>query len=461
MISLFLAVISIFLYLRKNYFPSLLIFFFLLMDGFQVIPIKILTAGSFSGATSDSALFLFFVLFVFRGRIWLSYPSVKSSFAKWVFLFIGIIILNSFYGLFVQDYSAGDVFKGCRLYFFVLSFLMFTEVPLPVMLKLIKVLIVITFIQAILFVLQIVTGHSILQGADELEDEDLSYTRFYNAPKFIDFAMAVMLFWNPFKKNKWIKWIMIFVFSCTIVGPLDRGYLFAWFFAIGLVSILFNRLDKKIFYIISIVITGFVVLSITLVQKRIDQAIDELSVLESISQGHAILEDNTFTYRIQHLTERVDYIASQPMGWLFGIGLVDEGAPQVNRLPFKYGLPDPITGRIAKVYTPDISWSMLFLTMGFVGTFIYIMIFIRIIFQFSRSKVIPEVSKILFVLIVLGLIVSVTSNNLTLPTFYVPILLLVMVIEKKALQKNNKINKTYNIRYDNKPIGINYNSNLQ
>jgi hypothetical protein len=461
MISLLLAAISIFLYLRRKYFASLIIFFFLFLDGFQIVPLSILTAGSFSGATLDSALFIFVGLFLTRGRVWLKHPIMQTSFAKWIMVFIGLVILNLIYGLFVMDYTFADIFKGGRLYFFLLSFLMFTEVPLQVIHKLIKTLVVITFFQSILFVLQIVTGHSILQGPKELEDEKLSYVRFYNVPMLINFAMLIAMFWNPFEKFKWLKWAFIAVFGATIVGPLDRGYLFAWFFSIGLFTVIYNRLDRKIFYILGIVILGFAVLSISVVQKRINEGIEDLSALETISSGHTILQDNTFTYRIQHLAERIDYISSEPVGWLFGIGLVDERAPQVDHLPFHFGLSDPSTGRITKVYTADIAWSMLFLTLGFVGAFLYVMIFIRILLKFSKNSFIPEISKIIFILIVLNFITSITSSALIQPTFYIPLFLLVVFIFKyQMLQQNNKKKiALIQQRHDTTP-NIDYNSNL-
>ncbi|WP_184542704.1 hypothetical protein [Mucilaginibacter sp. FT3.2] len=459
MISLFLAAISIFLFLRKKYFPSLMIFFFLFLDGFQIIPLDILTAGSFSGATLDSALFVFIGLFLLRGRVWLKHPIMQASFAKLVMVFIGLVILNLIYGLVVMDYSFADVFKGGRLYFFLLSFLMFTEIPLQIIYKLIKTLIFITFIQSILFSLQIVTGHSILQGPKELEVEDLNYVRFYNGPKLVDFSMLIVLFWNPFTKIKWLRWAMIFVFACNIVGPLDRGYLFAWFAAIGLSAVIYNRFDRKVFYILGIVIVGFAVLSISVVQKRVNEAIENLSALETISSGHTILDDNTFTYRIQHLAERIDYISTEPVGWLFGIGLVDERAPQVDHLPFHWGLADPSTGRITKVYTADIAWSMLFLTLGFVGTFLYALIFIWILLKFKKNSFIPEISKVIFTLIVLTFITSITSSGLIQPSYYVPLFVLIVFICKYQMQQTNK-KKTASIQPHDTTPNLNYNSNL-
>jgi hypothetical protein len=438
MISLILAAVCLFLYLRKNYFMSLMIFFFLFLDGFQIIPLNVLTYGSFSGASSDSALFAFIGLFLIRGKVWLKHPIVKASFSKIIFVFIGLVILNFLYGLWVQDYSFGDIFKGSRTYFFLLSFLMFTEIPLDIIYKTIKVLVVITFLQSILFLLQIVTGHTLLQGPKELEDDDLNYIRFYNTPKIIDFALAIIIFWNPFEKIKGLRVVIIFAFACTIVGTLHRGYLFSWFFAIALFAIIFNRLDRKIFYIIAIVILGIGVLSISVVQKRVDEALDELTVLENISSGRTIMEDNTFTYRINHLSERVNYITTQPMGWLFGIGLVDERAPQVYHLPFKYGLKDPLTGRIQKVYTPDITWSMLILTLGFVGTIVYVYLFIKILLKYSKNKIIPEISKVIFVLITLTFTMSFTGTQLISPTFYLPIFMLIMILYRYQMNLTEK-----------------------
>lgn len=432
MICYLLALISIVEFTRKRYFNALMIFFFLLLEGFQLIPVDLLTIGFFSGTSIDAALLVFLGLFFIRGQYWLKSIINNASFSKAIWLFILLLFLNMGYGV-INGYSFGDVFKGARLYLFLLSFLMLTEVPMNEMLRIIRVLIIITFLQSILFLLQVVTGQTILlQGPKELDMEDLNYKRFYNMPKLLDLALASCLFWFPFKASKKIRLLFISIFVLTALAPLHRGYIFSWLITITLYSLLFNNYAKKALYL-SLIAGGIVViLSVEVLRNRFMEAFDQLSIVGDIISNRLIYDSNTFLYRVNHLTERLAYINKEPVRWFMGIGLIDEKASQVAALPLQYGLPDPVTGNPIKVYTPDLVWSMLLLTMGYLGGLFYVNIFLRILRKYSKHAISKEISKVIFTLILIGFFSSFTSNMLLQPFFFIPILMLILIIEKKA-----------------------------
>lgn len=432
MICYLLILICIVEFSRKRYFNSLMIFFFLLLEGFQLIPMDILTIGFFSGTSIDAALMAFLGLFCIRGQYWLKSLINKASFSKAIWLFIIILVLNMGYGL-LNGYAPGDIFKGARLYILLLSFLMLAEVPMEVLLKVIKVLIIITFFQSVLFLLQVITGRTILlQGPKELDMEELNYRRFYNVPKLLDLALASCLFWFPFRLSKKIRIIFIAVFVLTAIAPLHRGYIFSWILTVTLYSLLFNNYAKKALYLSLIAGGIIVILSVEVLRDRFMEAFDQLAVLGDIVSNKLVYDSNTFLYRVNHLTERLSYINKEPIRWLMGIGLIDEKAPQVTSLPLQYGLPDPVTGNPIKVYTPDLVWSMLLLTMGYVGGLFYMNIFVRVLRKYSRHIASKDISKVIFTLILIGIFSSFTSNMLLQPFFFIPILMLILLIEKRA-----------------------------
>ncbi|TKT87654.1 hypothetical protein [Dyadobacter frigoris] len=440
MICYLLVVISIAQYIRKEYFYSLLIFFFLLLEGFQVIPLNILTIGFFSGSSIDASLLVFLGLFVLRGNYWIKNAVRKTKFAKAIFIFIFILISNVIYGLLI-GYSFGDVFKGARLYIFLLSFLMFTEISEVELIRVLKVLLIITFVQSILFLLQVVTGQTLLQGPKELLVNDLKYTRFYNTPKLLDLSLAITLFWFPFGYSKKIRFVFIFIFVLAVLAPLHRGYMFAWFLTVAIHSLIYNSYTKKIIYVILLGFLLIIILSVEVLRSRVFEAINQLSILSDIFSNRVIYDSNTFLYRVNHLTERLSYINNIPLGWLFGIGLVDEKAPEVLTLPLRYGLPDPISGNIVKVYTPDLVWSMLFLTMGYIGAFFYVNIFIVLARRYSYNTINLNISKVILSLILIGAFSSFTSNTFLQPHFFIPILLLAIIVEKKKIAGKQRLIK--------------------
>lgn len=428
-----LVVICIIEFVKKNYFRSLMIFFFLLLDGFQVLPLGFLTWGFFSGASSDAALLAFLAIFIIRSPNWFNKRIKNNKVGKAILLFTYFLLANILYGLIVKRYAFVDVFRGGRNYLFLLSFFMFLEVPLNVIMKVVKVLTFITFIQSILYILQIITGQPILAGGDKnYLMQDLDYTRFYNTPKLLNFALMVCLFWFPFGSFlKKYRLLFIGVIMLAFFGPLHRGYIISFFLAIMLYALLFNSYIKKVFYISFVGGFAIAISTIDIVRKRFSGVIEQMSFLSDIYSNKAIEASNNFSYRINHLMERIIYINTHSFGWLFGIGVLDDKAPEAINLPFQYGIADPISGAIQKIYTPDIVWSLLFLTLGYVGTILYLNVYAKILWDYSRNSVSIEISKVIFVLILLEFFTTFTSSSLIEPDFFMPILILVVIIEKR------------------------------
>lgn len=429
MICYIFILVCIIEFVKKRYFNSLMFFFFLFLEGFQIIPMDILTLGFFSGYSGDAALLIFFILFIIRGKYWVNNSIKNTLFSKTIFLFLFILSLNMLYGL-AKGYSFGDVFKGARLYLFLPGFLMFTEIPLPVFIRVFRVLIIITFFQSLLFLLQVVTGVTLLQGPKELFMDDIQYTRFYNLPKLLDFSMAICLFWFPFKLSKLIRFIFIGVFALTIIAPLHRSYIIMWFVVLALYSFFYNNSSKKVLYFLALSTVAFILSTLELIRNRFSDALDQIAVLTTVYTSGKVEETGTFAYRVAHLLERLSYINSQSLGWFFGIGLLDEKSPEVASLPLKIGLPDPITGGIVKVYTPDLVWSLLILTMGYVGAIFYMAIFINILRKYSKNIKSIEISKVIFILVLLPILLSFASNTLLNPIFFIPVFVLILIIEK-------------------------------
>jgi len=430
MICYALILLCIAEYLQKRFIGSMVIFWFLLLEGFQVIPLAFLTFGFFSGTTIDAALLCFLALFVLRGSHWINQLRIARAVKIAIVAFLVMLLLNTLYG-YLNGYALIDIFRGARLYLFLGSFLMFVEMPLTDTLKIVKFLVILTFFQSILFLLQVVTGTSLMQGPEALVLEDDNYIRFYNLPKLLDFALLISLFWFPFNLSKKLRYLFIVVFILTMIAPLHRGYLVAWFLSLILSSLYFNNYFEKVKYVTVMAILGAVVLSIGLVRNRIYEAMLQFSILADVFSGNVIYESNTFIYRINHLMERIDLVNLRALGWLFGIGLVDDHAPQAANLPLNYGLPDPITGQIIKVYTPDLVWSMLILTMGYIGALLYLNIFVNILYRYAKLPADVGLKKVLFTLIFLAILTSFTGVFLLQPYFFLPCLILLVIISKE------------------------------
>jgi hypothetical protein len=281
---------------------------------------------------------------------------------------------------------------------------------------------------------QILLGQAILQSSNESFFEDINFTRFYNSPKLLDFSLAFCLFKFPFSFNPKFRYLFIAVFILTIIGPLHRGYILAWLFVSFIMLLIFIPNYLKLGYSFIGLFFIFLLNSVGILKYRFSNIIEEFSVLSDIYSNKINIDVNTFSYRLSHLSERMSYLNSEFIYWIIGIGFVDESSPEVFKLPFKYGLVSQETGLLVKVYTPDLVWSMLFLTMGYIGSMVYLNIFFQSFRKLVFRKWSNSYSKILFVLIMMALITSFTSNYLINPVFFVSYLLVIVLVEKS----NNK-----------------------
>lgn len=425
-------------YVKKRYTTSLIIFYFLLLEGLQIVPMSFLTLGFFSGISTDGALLVLLGLAVIRGPIWFKNPIRYTAVGKAIIFFMYYAIVNVLYGVIVQRYSFIDVFRGARDYLFMLTFFMFSEVPLKTIVRVIRILIIIVAFQSVLYLLQIYTGHEILQaGSTTQYMTGIGYHRFMNVPRLLSFAMAVCFFWFPFtgfiKKYRNLLLVLLIV---TFIGPLPRAGIICWFAAIIIYSFIYEGYLKRSIYLIGAGIAALMLSYVDIISKRFSSVMDQLSVLNELFSNQQleavqVADGNTFLYRLNHLLERLAYINTHSLGWLFGIGFLDEKAPQAQELPFKYGLINPDTHHVLKIFTVDLIWSPALLLMGYVGTIIFLNIYLKILRNYSRINASIKVSKVIFILVVLSFLVSFTSDAMIDAEYYVPILMLVVLLEKK------------------------------
>ena len=429
MICYALIIIGFAFYQKKLYYAFSIILLFFLTDAFQVIPLKIITIGFFSGATLDAALLLVLsIVFVFKRK-----ALFKHSLFKPIRIFIYFIIFDVFISLLLFQYDFGSIFRSLRNYLFLLSFVIFYTEDSEWIFKFIRLLIILTAIQSLLFIGQIVFNIPLLNGAsiDEVGIiEDIGYKRYYNLPKFLDFSFLLCIFFFPFKQVQ-LKIVLLTLFIVTIVAPLHRAYLLVYFITFIIYVSLFNSFQKRIIYLILILCLAAGVGSIPAVNNRISSAIDEIVDFQKTSSSvRGYTNGGTFSYRINHLQERLDYTLSQPLGFWVGLGLIDDKSPETRKIPFKFGLPDLKTGKITKIYTPDIAWSMLVVNYGILGTVLFVLIFLKLMRFFWRNRA-DKIGHIGFIIIIVGFLGSFTGNFILLPYFYFSIFITIFLMSRK------------------------------
>lgn len=434
MIGILLLIISIFLFNIKKFYASLMLFFMFATNGFQIIPVNWLMAGIPLDKGSDLAVV--YILYVCIKKFSLIKRILRlNPIFNWCLYLLTFTTITAFYSYFILEYPLTNIIQVYRQYIFFISFILFFVIPLPILKKVFHSLAIITVLQSFLFLLQIALGIILLLAIDGSENVTThlegSYIRYYNSPALLIPTLFYFLFVYKFK-NPVLFYPIIILLFLTVIGPLHRSAIMAVVAAITVYTVL-----KKGN---SIYLTGLGVLIvlgsfIDIVNERMNEAYLDITAtfssnlnLQNIDQG-----DNNLVFRIAHFLERYDYMIKQPFGWLFGIGLISDNSPLAKKLPFRNGLVSELTGQVVQIDTGDLIYSPLLLTLGIVGTIVYLLVFIKFLIYFFKNFKYSDYSVIGFLTILNGIFISMAGTEMLSFTFRLTILFLSVVVYKQMI----------------------------
>jgi hypothetical protein len=144
-----------------------------------------------------------------------------------------------------------------------------------------------------------------------------------------------------------------------------------------------------------------------------------------------VFRKSTFTFRLALLFERNQYLLEHPKSMFIGAGLLAEDSKQVNQMfDFQIGLADIVTNQTMQLDSPDISYSSLLLRMGYLGTLLYLSLFIYLMVFFYKHKE-NKYGLFSFLFLVLSMGTSFFSANLLMPITYMLPLMSYTIIQKE------------------------------
>jgi hypothetical protein len=379
-------------------FGFVIVFFGLITNGFQIVPISLMTVPQI-GITKcyDLGLVLMVLYIISRQKQCASYffrPEFRLI--RYILYFVLIEVIVSLY---IYKYAPAVVVRVLRSYLFFLSFLIFSAYDIKQLNRLMIILVWITFAQALIYDFQNVVGTQILnQGLDEaaaVSDSNAmgGLIRFYNTPVFLVAAYAyLMIFRSQFKKSNW--WLLLLTFFSVVLLSMHRSLLIS-FVMVTILSYLRSVDVYKRIMLFGVTVALFF-LSINLLPERLSSGFSNLSELGGLSLRPGFVsanyvqnqDENSSMYRAYHFIERLQYVLEKPIRVAFGIGFLTEDAPQASQLNFIVGIEkEGQPGEVDQIDTGDITWSQLILQLGLVGTLLYLyMILFYMIYLFARSK---------------------------------------------------------------------------
>jgi hypothetical protein len=448
-----LAIIAVVLYVMEYKIPALLLFFFFLTSGFNLIPEEV-TEFAFISKGADYAFL------ILLGIIGIDFFCIKDyfqpdKFFKYLIPFGLFLIICIFYNKFSIHVTWTEIIRACRYLFFWMAYFVFRNMEKEQLEKLLKYLFYVTVFLSTLFLLQQLIRDNILVETNSggIILWGMNLIRFYNQPDMIHFVTFMAIYHNPCKGRK--KVVTTILLIAALLGAFHRSLLGAFIVAIAVGYIIrLPRLQRiKVMATASILLLFVIVFAgIKFVKSR--TYID----LQSVASGNFTdldidmdeLENATFTFRMAHLLERNQYLWEHPKAMVLGAGLHSEDSKIIDKIfDFKIGLIEELTDNVIQLDTGDISYSILILRFGYLGTFLNLGLFVYLMIFFYKKRE-NKYGFFSFLYLILTFGVSFFSSNLVYPiTFLLP-LISYQIIQKTASEENVNKNRNKMMNFENR-----------
>ena len=442
MIGLILAIIGIYLHQRKDdrkSYVSLIILFFFITNGFQIIPISVLAFGiNAISKTSDFALFYIFGCILSSPlksvNVFFNIPYFNS--VRWI-IFVSFIC--AIYSYLIFDYEWTYINRVWRLYLFFLVFIPLASVKFEVLIRVIRTIVLITTGLSIVFLLQILIGKNILLSLGEVTNTTLqgtTYIRYYNTPILTIFSFCFLLFDTRFPHYK-LRIVCLLILVITLFAPAHKSLIITVIFWVLFLYLYEKRFNKKIALILLLIPFLAFILSLTLVKSQISNSLQDFKHLSTISYGYGGDGTDTFFFRISHFYERFNYIYKDYSKWFFGIGFLTEDAPQTKHLNFNTGIIYQGQDKINQIDSGDISWSVIVLNGGFIFIILNFVIIMKFLILTFKNRIL-SFGKITFLYIAIYATLSFTSASIITYEFKISLMLLMILFLKEKYERKYK-----------------------
>lgn len=440
MLGLILLFISLISYFSTKYrYLSYLIYIGFMMGAYGGF--NILTDEIIGMKNQDIAIIYTFIIsfYLILSHKYIIPPIACLKYYKYIILFL---ICSIFFSYFHYEFSWYQILQGGRNLLLLFSLPILIRIKTIELEKIFKILYWITFITSILYILQIITGKTIMPYPFEpITDASTGLIRLYNYPPLLVLFLA-LTFIAPqyFKKLLLTSRIIFFI---TLICTLGRTYIISSILMI-LITLYFQGKASKLIKT-SIIISLLFIPFYNVISDRFEEGgtnNDISTITKGGFKNYSSNEGGTMTFRIAWVYERFDYLMSRPLGEkIFGLGLISDSQPVVNKMyNFHIGLIDEKTGFPVQLSTADIAYGNLLTQMGFLGSTIYLIFIISLTILFYKNRKTNPLTLITAAQLIIIFIGSLSGNELSDPkslTFY--FIILGTIIRKDKLlfiQKN-------------------------
>ncbi|MDR1552604.1 MAG: hypothetical protein LBS69_03955 [Prevotellaceae bacterium] len=438
MIFLFVVIIAIWMYAWDYKIPALMIFFFFITSGFNMFPEEMMANAFFSKGMD-------YAILIITGMVIIDSFCIKNywkpdKFLWLILIFYAFLTLCVIYNKFGIGIGWKEIIRTARYnVLWLTAYLVFRNLSRERLIYLMKCLFWVTVVCAILYLLQIILNIHILNESVKSSADlfGMKLPRFYNQPDMLPIFTFMAIYFNPHKGP--IKVLTTTILVAALLGAFHRSLVGAFFVAIALGYVIqLPRLQKikvltvtSVFLVFLIVFAGY-----KFVHSRTYVDIQRVVSGNVVDMDIDIedLQASTFTFRIMHLLERNQYLLDNPVAMFTGAGLMTEDSKLTGSIfDFDIGLIDKLSEETVQLDTGDISYSILFMRYGYLGTLLVLSLYIFLMVYFYKNHKDP-VGLFSFMYFIVVIIISFFSHILILPISFLMPLITYNIVRKNKLE---------------------------
>lgn len=315
-----------------------------------------------------------------------------------VTVFLLFLVLNGIYDILFNDSSAIDVVKFLRGRLLLSAVYIVPRLYVDEVKGSFRQVAIITVFVCSLLIFQTLTSIEIVKFRF---DEGRGIKPPITAIIFTIFYL--FNYWNISKIKSYTASLICFL---TIALNLKMTYAVS-VLLITFVFILFRsslEMNKKVIAVLSVVIISFVFLGIS--DKFCNRLTSVVQETNTISAGKT---SGNFSYRILHAKERFGYIIKSPATAVRGIGYISES--NYHKKTFRLGCWNEERNRVDQLDNGDIMWSNIFVRVGLLGCFFYIVLFGYLIRKFYEERYMSDYYTLWFSYLLITLLFTSFGNE--------------------------------------------------
>ncbi|MDR0686786.1 MAG: hypothetical protein LBF79_04965 [Dysgonamonadaceae bacterium] len=441
MIFIALVIMAIVLHVFGYKMSAMFLFFFFITSGFNLVPEEV-TRFIFISKGIDFA-FLIMLGILIIDSIFIKDFMKPDSMTKFLLPLAIFLVVCMAYSKFVLGISLSEIIRSSRYLFFWAAWFIFRNLNHEQLNNLLKGLFIITLFTSILYILQLFFETDILNKTfvSKAELFGMKLRRYYNHPDMLYFFTFFAIYCNPWKGG--LRVLTIFITVLALVLAFHRNLTGFFLIAIGIVWLIRLPRLKRITVLTvsgSLLLMATVFFGYRFVHSRTYTDIKNVlagNFMDIDTDLSSVMQEGTFTFRMAHLLERTIYLQEHPRAMIIGAGLMTEDSKKTQSLfGFNVGLAGDATGETVQLDSADISYSVLSIRFGYLGTFVILLpIIVLMVFFYKRRGNNLAVASFSYLVLVFGS--SFFSGNLMQPiTFLMPVVAYHIVCKEKKIPQN-------------------------